>query len=142
MRPLPDGAHVIKSTDSGVQHHKIRLDGWLVGNYQLWSRYHDSDRQRRESVRANVTASEVRAKNRFSVEEMDARRSRKLQRSMTSPQERLRQSALVVSTLGPARNCQWKQNLPSMYANPMGGDYSTRSATSTTPTRRCGKSAS
>ena len=127
MRPLPDGAHVIKSTDSGVQHHKIRLDGWLVGNYQLWSRYHDSDRQWRESVRANVTASEVRAKNRFSVEEMDARRSRKLQRSMTSPQERLRQSALVVSTLGPARNCQWKQNLPSMYANPMGGDYSTRS---------------
>ena len=121
MRLIPDGAHFLKSTDSSVQNHRIRLQGQFVGNFQIWSRYHDADRGRRDAVRGQLSANALRAKNRFSVEQMVERRERSLQAKLLSPEEWEAKEALIISTLGPARDKQWKENTPSMYDQPMGG---------------------
>eukprot|EP00966_Prymnesium_polylepis_P237773 5499254-Prymnesium_polylepis.1 len=111
----------MKSTDSSVQNHRIRFKGQFVGNFQIWSRYHDAVRARRESVRQELSRDALRAKNRFSSEQMVERRERKLQEKLLSPEERESKEALIISTLGPARDKQWKENTPAMYDQPMGG---------------------
>ena len=126
VRCIPDGAHTIKSTASGVTNHKICLKGSFCGNFQLWSRFHDADRGRRDAVRQNISRAALRGKNRFSVEQMVERRERALQLSLMSPAERQAGEALIISTVGPARDKQWSANVPTMYDLPMGGVFDYR----------------
>jgi hypothetical protein len=52
---------------------------------------------------------------------MVERRERSLQAKLLSPEEWEAKEALIISTLGPARDKQWKENTPGMYDQPMGG---------------------
>jgi hypothetical protein len=52
---------------------------------------------------------------------MVERREHSLQAALMSREEWEAKEALIISTLGPARDKQWKENAPSMYDRPMGG---------------------
>jgi hypothetical protein len=124
---LPDGAHFVKSVDSNQFHHKIWVDGWLCGAFQLWSCFWDADPVRRSRVRTYLTRELLRRKNAFSVEAAVARMERLLLDALLSDAERTAGQAWLVSTLGPARCRAWRENTPNMYAQPMGAAFQARS---------------
>jgi hypothetical protein len=120
---LPDAAHFNKSLDSNAFLNKLWLDDWLCGAFQLFSRFWDADCGRREAVRSVLTRELLRRKNAFSVEAAVARRDRPLLAVMLSKAERTTKEALMISTLGPARDRQWRENTPNMYGKPLGVAY-------------------
>jgi hypothetical protein len=124
---LCDGVHFNKSLDSCIRLHKLWLDGWLCGVFQLWSRYLDADAQRRAEVRRHLTRELLRGKNAFSIEQSTARRSAPLIAALLSDVERAAGRAWLVSTLGPCVDRVWRENTESMYGRPMGVVFHTRS---------------
>ena len=117
---LPDGAHFNKLLDGNLFNHKVWLDGFLCGSFQLWSRFYDADPERRADVRDELTPRLLRRKNAFSVEEAVARRERALTATLLSESERDAEVAWAVHQLGPSRTKDWRENTESMYGMPMG----------------------
>ena len=127
MCVMCDGVHFNKSLDSCVRLHKIWLDGWLCGTFQLWSRYLDADPEIRAAVRTCLTRELLRAKNAFSIEQAVARRERRLLNVLLTTAERAAEHAWLVSTLGPCIDRLWRENTEGMYGRPMGVVYHNKS---------------
>lgn len=74
-------------------------------------------------MRGPLTLELLRRKNPYSVEASVARHDRPLIANILTDAEREAGEALLISTLGPARDRPWRENTPGMYGRPLGAAY-------------------
>lgn len=124
---VSDLVHDAKSGGRTPRHHKVRVEGQMVGVNLIQASFYDADPERRAAVRDSVSRRAIRGKNAFSIEENISLYERKLQPALVSEDERSLGEALRIVELGPARHQQWRDNTPKMYGKPMGGAFHVRS---------------
>ena len=124
---ISDGGHNAKSGSRNINNHKVRLNGRLLGWYQLESLYYSVDESVRAAIRGVISWEIIRSKNPYSITNQTAKSEPDLQDVVCTAAQRAAQSVPLISTIAPCRHRSWKKNTPGDIGEPMGGVFDPKS---------------